>query len=226
MKEKVILSWSGGKDSALALYGLVQSNTHEMVALLTTLTEDYDRISMHGVREELLTQQTSALRYPLHIVYIPKNCSDEEYGRRMRAILERYQSLAVNLVAFGDVFLEDVRAYREERLARLGMQAIFPNWGIDSAELAKRFIRLGFKAVVTCVDTEALPGSFVGREYDQSFLAELPPAVDLCGERGEFHTFVYDGPVFSEPVRVRRGEKVLRDNRFYYCDLLGGDSGV
>jgi uncharacterized protein (TIGR00290 family) len=220
MTNKVIMSWSSGKDSAYALHTYLQDENHEVAALLTTVTQGYDRISMHGVRRSLLKDQANSLGIPLEEVLIPMQCTDEDYGQLMQKTLEKYGSVGVGGVVFGDLFLEDVRNYREERLGRVGMQAIFPIWGTDTAVLAHSFIDLGFRAVVTCVDTEALDGEYVGREYDRSFLADLPASVDPCGESGEFHTFVYAGPMFSRMIEFKRGEKVLREDRFYFCDLI------
>lgn len=219
MKERILFAWSGGKDSALALYELKQTDTVEIAALLTTTTEGYDRISMHGVRRELLVDQAGALGYELEEITIPQNCSNEIYEQRMQQALEKHHENGISAAAFGDLFLEDVRRYREERMNRIGMCCIFPLWEKPTAELADQFIRLGFRAVVVCVDTEALGGEFAGREYDAQFIKDLPNGVDPCGENGEFHSFVYDGPVFSRPVRVKRGETVLRDKRFCFCDL-------
>ena len=223
MAEKVLVSWSAGKDSALALNALAHDNSVEIAALLTVVTAGYDRISMHGVRRELLRRQAESLGYPLEEVLIPQQCTDEQYGQAMRRALEKHRLLGVGSVAFGDLFLEDVRRYREERLAIVGMRAIFPLWGRNTAELAREFVSAGFKAVVVCVDTQALEASFVGREYGSQFLAELPSGVDPCGENGEFHSFVYDGPGFRKKVEFQRGEIVLRDNRFSYCDLVSGE---
>ena len=218
--EKVLLAWSGGKDSAMALYELEMTQGYEIAALLTTLTEDYDRISMHGVRVALLERQAESLRLPLEKVLISRDSSNEEYESRMEAKLREYLSRGVTSVVFGDIFLEDLRQYREKNLSKLGMKGVFPLWKKDTAGLARTFIDLGFKAVVTCVDSEALEGKYVGRVYDEQFLSDLPASVDPCGENGEFHSFVYDGPVFRERIPHKKGEVVLRDNRFHYCDLI------
>jgi uncharacterized protein (TIGR00290 family) len=223
MKNKVLLGWSGGKDSALALNALKQQSDVEIAALLTTVTEGYDRISMHGVRRKLLAEQAESLGFPLEEILIPQKCSNDIYEERMRLTLEKFCREGISAAAFGDLFLQDVRIYREERMARIGMKAIFPLWGINTNELAMRFIQLGFRAVIVCVDTEKLSQEFAGREYDAAFISDLPAGIDPCGENGEFHTFVYDGPIFNRPVRVQRGEKVLRDNRFFYCDLFSPD---
>ncbi len=216
----MIFAWSGGKDSAMALYELKRENAACIAALLTTVTEGYDRISMHGVRRRLLLEQAEALRHPLLEITIPQNCTNAIYENRMQSVMEKYKEQGVTTVAFGDLFLEDIRSYREKNLKRIGMEAIFPLWKKNTTELAQEFIRLGFRAIITCVDTQVLDREFSGREYDEAFLKDLPESIDPCGENGEFHSFVYDGPIFGRPVRVERGEKVLRDERFFYCDLL------
>jgi uncharacterized protein (TIGR00290 family) len=218
MREKAIVSWSGGKDSALALYEAAAE--YDIVALLTTVTSDYDRISMHGVRTPLLRQQAAALGYPLEQVAIPPRCVNDEYESRMRASLTHFRSAGVSRVLCGDIFLEDVRRYREERLLSEGLTGVFPLWQRDSRELALRFIRLGFRAVLCCIDTQVLDERFAGRVYDECLLADLPAHVDPCGENGEFHTFVFAGPSFTRPVPYTLGEYVLRDGRFGYRDLL------
>lgn len=220
MKESIILSWSGGKDSALALYELQQSAEHEVTGLLTTVTEEYDRISMHGVRRSLLRQQAAAIGLPLTEVTISPRCVNEEYAARMRAAMGDLAAAGIRKVAFGDIFLADVRRYREENLDKAGMKAIFPLWGRNTAALTREFIRYGFKAVLTCADTQRLAASFAGREFDAALLSDLPAAVDPGGENGEFHSFVYNGPIFSLPVRFVRGETILREKRFAYYDLL------
>jgi uncharacterized protein (TIGR00290 family) len=216
--EKILLSWSGGKDSAMSLYEIQKRQDYEIAALLTTVTEGYDRISMHGVRRELLERQADSLGLPLEKIYIPRNASNEAYESRMRTILERYLKEGIDSVAFGDIFLEDLRQYREKNLAQIGMKGLFPIWRRDSAELARSFIGLGFKAVVVCLDSEALDQSFAGKVINQEFLGSLPPRVDPCGENGEFHSFVFDGPIFREKVRYSVGEVVLRDS-FWFVDL-------
>ncbi len=220
MNEKILFSWSGGKDSAMALYVLQKTGGYEISALLTTVTEDYDRISMHGVRRILLEQQAESLYLPLEKICITKNASNDEYETKMRAKLMDYQSRGVSSVVFGDIFLEDLKKYREENLSRIGMKGIFPIWKRDTTELANAFIDSGFKAVITCVDSKALDKTYAGRLYDKQFLSDLPSSVDPCGENGEFHSFAYDGPIFREKIAFAIGEIVLRDNRFYFCDLI------
>ncbi|MEM0287312.1 MAG: diphthine--ammonia ligase [Nitrososphaerota archaeon] len=218
-KEKVVMSWSGGKDSSLALHALLGSMKYDVKLLLTTVTKDYGRISMHGVREELLRKQSQALGIPLDIAYISKNANNSEYESKMREKVEAYKSMNIRKVAFGDIFLQDVREYRESRMSKAGMECLFPIWGANTKELAKEFIRLGFKAILCTVDPRVLSKDFAGREFSEDLLEKLPDTVDPCGEKGEFHTFVYDGPDFQEPIRVRVGEIVLRDN-FYFADIV------
>lgn len=220
MTEKILFCWSGGKDSAMALYELRKSHTYEIISLLTTVTADYDRISMHGVQRVLLEEQAESLGIPLDKVYITKTSSNKEYENKMRDRLIYYKCLDVFSVVFGDIFLEDLRKYREDNLSRIGLKGIFPIWKRSTTELANSFIDSGFKAIVTCVDSKAIDKSFVGRVFDKQFLSELPRNVDPCGEKGEFHSFVYDGPIFKKRISFEKGEIVLRDNRFYYCDLI------
>lgn len=219
MVEPVLFCWSGGKDSCMALHELRRDPLREVAALMTTVTEVYDRISMHGVRRELLERQAAALGLPLEIVTIPPKCANADYEARMEAALLKWKERGVKRVAFGDIFLEDLRIYREGNLARVGMEAIFPVWKRPTNELVREFIALGFRAVTVCVDPRVLGESFVGREIDEKFLSELPPGADPCGENGEFHSFVYEGPGFSETVRFTIGERVLREG-FYFCDLV------
>jgi uncharacterized protein (TIGR00290 family) len=220
--KNILLAWSGGKDSSLALCEIREAGELSVAALLTTVSEDHNRVSMHGVRKEPLESQARAIGYSLEPVLIPRTCTNEEYETLMRSVLEGWVRRGVTGVAFGDLFLEDIRAYREHNLDQVGMEAVFPLWGSDTTALASRFIDLGFRAIVTCVDGEALDGSFVGRDYDEQFLRDLPDSVDPCGENGEFHTFVYDGPLFPEPLDIVRGEVVVREDRFHFCDLLPG----
>ena len=218
--ENVIVSWSGGKDSAIALYEILKNENYRVSALLTTVTEDYDRISMHGVRRILLEQQVASLGFPLEKVFIAKNASNAEYESKMEQVLAKYREVGTTSVVFGDIFLEDLRKYREDKLATLDMRGIFPIWKRNTQELVHTFMALGFKAITTCIDTSMLDRQFVGRMIDEQFLSELPPTVDACGENGEYHSFVYDGPIFKERVPYILGEIILRENRFYYCDLM------
>jgi uncharacterized protein (TIGR00290 family) len=212
------LSWSGGKDSALVLWTLRRERL-EPEALITTVTESYERISMHGVRRELLARQRQALGIPLVEVVIPPACVNEVYEARMAEAFAAAPLSSVEAVAFGDLFLEDVRAYREERLAAGGRRGLFPLWGMDTAALAGEFLCAGFEATLVCIDPRALDPAFAGRRYDERLLAELPPGVDPCGENGEFHTFVSAGPIFAEPIGFETGEIVERDG-FVFCDLM------
>lgn len=220
MAERVIVLWSGGKDSALALYRALAGKEYEVVALVTTVTREYDRISIHGVRTELLRQQAASLGLPLRMVPIPRNCTNSQYETEMCEALEPFAQARVCTAVAGDIFLEDVRVYRERLLDSVGMQGAFPLWGLDTAELALAGLRSGFRSVTSCVDSQVLDSSFAGREFDSGFLSDLPPGVDPCGENGEFHSFVFDGPIFRCSVPYVVGDVVLRDGRFYYCDLL------
>jgi len=219
--EPILFCWSGGKDSALALHTLLEQNEIRIAALLTTVTEGYDRISMHGVRRELLQQQAESLRLPLYEVFIPPRCVNPIYEARMEEALLLYFAQGIRRVAFGDIFLEDLRLYREKNLARVAMQALFPIWKRDTRELIREFHAAQFRSVAVCIDSRVLDPSFAGRELDASFFADLPPGVDPCGENGEFHTFVYDGPIFSRPIGFTLGEVVQRDS-FVFRDLLPG----
>lgn len=214
----VLFCWSGGKDSAMALRVLRQHNGLRVAALLTTVTEGYERISMHGVRRELLLRQARAIGLPLQEVRIPPQCVNPIYEARMRDAMLAQKAAGVRCVAFGDIFLQDLREYRERNLALVEMSAIFPIWKCDTRELAQEFCALGFRAIAVCIDSNKLSCEFAGREVDESFFRDLPEGVDPCGENGEFHTFVYDGPIFSNAIAVERGEVVERDG-FYFCDL-------
>jgi len=215
----ILFCWSGGKDSAMALHTLLQQGEFRVAALLTTVTEGYERISMHGVRRELLERQAQSIGLPLHEVRIPPQCVNPIYEARMEEALRMYLQEGVRKVAFGDIFLEDLRAYREKNLARIGMTAIFPIWKCNTRELIRAFHAHQFRAVAVCVDSKVLDPSFAGRELDESFFRDLPPHADPCGENGEFHTFVFDGPIFQSPIPFRTGEIVNRDG-FVFCDLL------
>jgi uncharacterized protein (TIGR00290 family) len=212
------LAWSGGKDSALTLAALREGG-EEPCALMTTVTETYDRVSMHGVRRELLARQAEGAGVPLVEVVIPPDCVNAEYERRMAAALVAPPLDGADEVAFGDLFLEDVRAYRESRLGAVGRSARFPLWGRDTAELARGFLAAGFEAWISCVDPRQLDASFAGRAYDEALLAHLPEGVDPCGENGEFHTFVVAGPVMRGRIECEPGEVVERGG-FVFCDLL------
>jgi uncharacterized protein (TIGR00290 family) len=222
MRAPLALAWSGGKDSSLALAALQKDPAFHPVALVTTVTGDYDRISMHGVRRSVLDAQVKELALPLFEATISPEASNAIYEEALRLALKmvRSQWPEIQHLAFGDLFLTDVRAYRERLLNRLGWTPVFPLWEQDTGRLAREFISQGFRAILTCVDTTQLGPEFVGREFDEELLADLPKSVDPCGERGEFHTCVYDGPIFRRPIQLERGERVRRDNRFEYCDLI------
>ncbi len=221
--EKALLSWSGGKDSSLALYELVHNRQFEdleIKALLTTLTTDYDRISMHGVRRELLLAQSSSLGIPVEEVWIPPKASNDIYQSRMIKSIEKWKPKDnVSTIVFGDLFLEDIRSYREKFLGSIGIECIFPLWKKDTKELANFFVDYGFKAKICTIDPRKLDQKFCGREYDNEFLSDIPNEVDPCGENGEFHTFVYDGPIFKEKIHVEVGDVVEREG-FYFADIL------
>jgi uncharacterized protein (TIGR00290 family) len=218
----VVMSWSGGKDSAMALHEVQRAGPYTIVALLTSVSAEYRRISHHGVREALLEDQAEAIGLRLHKVYLPSSgshpCTNETYEQIMGDVMAGYKAQGIETVAFGDLFLEDLRAYRERNLAKADMRGLFPLWKRDTTELAREVIALGFKSYLSCVEGKVGPG-FAGRPYDQDLLAALPPGTDPCGEHGEFHTFVYDGPIFRRPVTVSVGDIVMRDGR-HYADLL------
>ena len=219
MTQLILLAWSGGKDSALSLQALRQHSDYQILALLSNFDEGEDRLLMHRVPRTLVERQAQAVGIPLYPVLLPSVPSNAEYEARMGAALAHFQALGVNAVAHGDLFLEDIRQYRENNLSRIGMKGIYPIWGEDTRALAQRFVAERFKAIVVCVDTAQLDASFVGRTIDEDFLRDLPPNVDPCGENGEFHTFVYDAPIFSAPIPYTVGETYLRDSRFCYCDI-------
>jgi uncharacterized protein (TIGR00290 family) len=223
----VVLAWSGGKDSTMALAALRADPRYRLVALLTTVTREYDRISIHGVRRTVLEAQVAALGLPLLEASIPAGASNTAYEAAFALALRRAQARwpGVRHIAFGDLFLTDVRAYREALLGSLGWTGVFPLWGEDTAALARGFIGAGYRAILTCVDTAQLGPEFAGREFDASLLAALPAAVDPCGERGEFHTCVYAGPPFGRALPLVTGERLRRDERFEYCDVLLAAAG-
>jgi uncharacterized protein (TIGR00290 family) len=219
---QILLSWSGGKDSSLALAALRADPDVDVVGLLTSITTEYDRISIHGVRRSLLTAQADAVGLPLLEIPLAPACTNDSYEAAFHAVLveARQQFPECRTLAFGDLFLEDVRAYRERLLSNTGYEASFPLWERDTATLAREFIDRGFGAYLVCVDTTQLDGAFAGRAFDHALLRELPTSVDPCGERGEFHTFVWRGPIFEREISVALGETVLRDGRFAYRDLV------
>lgn len=218
-KKSVVLSWSGGKDSCLALNELLTSPEFHVEALLTTVTRDYGRISVHGVRTELLERQAASLGLPLQQVLISKGATNEEYESRMADALSAFRDRGIETAVFGDLFLEDIKAYRDQYLARLGMTGLYPIWQRHTGTAIHDFIAAGFKAIIVCVDPRQLDPAFVGRVIDEQLLSELSPTCDPCGENGEFHTFVFDGPIFDKPVQLVKGDIVCRDS-FWFCDLI------
>jgi len=219
MKERVLVGWSGGKDSSLALRAVVAGGRYDVAALVTTVTSGYDRISMHGVRCALLDAQAAELGLPLRKVTIPPRATNAVYEAAMHAAFLEFKAQGIASVVFGDLFLEEIRRYRDRMLAEIGMRAIYPVWGENTAQLARAFIADGFEAVLACVDPKQIDARFAGRLFDSTLLAELPPTADPCGENGEFHTFVFGGPIFARRVPIQKGEVVTRDG-FCFCDLL------
>ncbi|CAM3126849.1 Dph6-related ATP pyrophosphatase [Flavobacterium frigoris] len=242
MKKKALFNWSSGKDSALALYKVLRDPEFEISCLLTSVNQEFQRISMHGVRVELLEQQAKSIGLPLEIMQIPEMPTMEVYEIVVQTTLEKLKNKGLTHSIFGDIFLEDLRKYREEKLAIMGFEGVFPLWKVPTDDLLQEFIGLGFKTIVVCVNERFLDKSFVGRIIDQDFINDLPENVDVCGENGEFHTFTFDGPIFSNPIDFEIGEIVYRkyekpkedssntacdtnatdafDYGFWYCDLL------
>ncbi|WP_080059251.1 Dph6-related ATP pyrophosphatase [Spirosoma aerolatum] len=231
-RQRAIMNWSGGKDSALALFHSLRSGAWTIEGLLTSVNEQYGRVSMHGVRIGLLALQAERLGLPLHRLQLPGDVSMEEYNTRMYNVLQPLQRLGTTHAIFGDIFLEDLRSYREAQLAKVNLKGAFPLWKRNSTDLVREFVDLGFKAVLVCINEAYLPVEFLGRELNMDLLNDLPNYVDPCGENGEYHSFVYDGPIFSEPVAFRKGDVVRRtylpsagtdqtwDSGFWYQDLL------
>ena len=219
MAKKLLLSWSSGKDSAWALHLLRQNTGYEIVGLLTTLNSAFDRVAMHSTRRAILEAQAEVAGLPLISVPLPWPCSNLEYEEIMRELCARAIAEGIQAVAFGDLFLEDIRAYRERQLQGTGLEPVFPLWQIPTHKLAREMIRTGLKAKLVCVDPKKLAPEFAGREFDEQLLADLPAEVDPCGENGEFHTCVYAGPMFANEIPVVTGERVERDG-FCYCDVL------
>jgi len=217
-KEPIVVSWSGGKDSALALWAVVRSNEYQVESLVTTCTLGFRRISMHGVRCSLLHQQATAIGLPVKKVFIPKHCQNVTYEHGMKSALQAFQTVGITKVVFGDLFLADIRHYRDQMLSSICMTSLYPLWEQDTRELAESFIVQGFQGVLVCIDPRVLPSGFAGRRFDRALLGDLPRHVDPCGENGEFHTFVFDGPMFRRPVRFRQGAVVERD-RFVFAEL-------
>ncbi len=229
-KSKAIFNWSGGKDSSLALYEVLQKQEYKISYLLTSVNTSYNRVSMHGVRIELLEQQAKEIGIPLKQIRLPEMPSMEDYNREMFTIMKQFKDERIDYSIFGDIFLEDLKLYREQQLAQAGMQGVFPIWKRDSTELIHEFIAKGFKAILVCVNEKYLAKSFAGRLIDESFLKDLPTNVDPCGENGEYHSFVFDGPIFKNPIPFKTGEVVYRkydkgavdnfDTGFFYLDLI------
>lgn len=211
MSKKVLFNWSSGKDSSLALFKLLQNKEYQVEYLFTSVSEKFNRISMHGVRKELLIHQAESIGIPLKILSLPEMPSMESYNEAMKNALLPIVEEGITHSAFGDIFLEDLKKYREEKLEDVGLQGIFPLWKIDTNKLITEFLDLGFKTIVTCVNSEYLDESFVGRIIDRQFLEDLPDNVDVCGENGEFHTFTFDGPIFNKPIEFEIGEKVYHE---------------
>jgi len=237
---KTYFNWSSGKDSSLALYYIMQQEEYKISTLLTTVNKDYQRVSMHGLRESLLDAQVKSLDFPIHKIKLPADVSMASYNEAMKNNVKHLKDEGNTHCVFGDIFLEDLRLYREDQLNSIGIQGVFPLWKRNTKELLLEFIDLGFKAITVCVNAKYLDESFCGRVLDESFLEDLPENVDPCGENGEFHTFVFDGPIFNKPIDFEIGEKVLRgytpsddddncftddkdkswDTSFWYCDLI------
>jgi len=219
MKRKTLLSWSSGKDSAWALHVLRRRADVDVVGLFCTVNQQFNRVAMHAVRVSLLQEQANSIGLPVHIIPIPYPCSNVEYADAMTAFIAEAKQQGVECFAFGDLYLEDIRSYREERLSDTGITPLFPIWGIPTNELSATMVNSGLKARITCVDPKCLGEDFVGREYDQTFLAQLPGEVDPCGENGEFHSFAFDGPMFRYPLDISVGEIVQRDG--FVCGPVG-----
>ena len=220
LRRRVALSWSSGKDSAWSLHRLRQDQSIEVVALVTTLNQQFDRVAMHAVRRELLELQAESAGLPLWTVPLPWPCSNEEYEARMRELCARAVNAGIDAMAFGDLFLADIRAYREKQLAGTGLEPLFPVWQLPTADLARTMIASGLRAKITCIDPRALPREFAGRDFDSQFLADLPPTIDPCGENGEFHRFVYHAPCFRRSYRcLSRGDRRARMASFLQISL-------
>jgi len=218
--EKVIVSWSSGKDSALALYEVMHSSDHDVIGLLTTINSSTNLVSMHHVHRNLVEQQSASIGIPLEVVRFDPDDGIDSYETSMRRTLNKYRQQGATAVVSGDIFLEELRKVREDNLAQIGLKGIFPLWKRNTRELAETLVHYGFKAVITSVDTTALSSDFLGQVVDTQFLASLPPGVDLCGENGEYHSFVFDGPYFQAPIQFTRGKVTSYDDRFYHYDLL------
>ena len=224
MKKKTLVSWSSGKDSAWMLHTLRGQDDIEVAGLFSTVNDTFHRVAMHAVREDLLRQQADCLGLPLHVIPIPHTCDNATYEQIMGRFVESARQQHVGCMAFGDLYLEDIRQYRERALAPTGIKPVFPLWKIPTGRLAQQIVDSGTRAKITCIDPKSLAPDFAGREYDLSFLKDIPDSVDPCGENGEFHSFVYDGPMFNIPVSIEMGEVVHRDGFVFEDVLLAGDS--
>lgn len=232
MTTKAVFNWSGGKDSALALYLMLQQKHVSIESLLTTISKEHQRISMHGVRRELLDQQAQHMNIPLTLIELPESTDTILYQEYMKNTMREFSEKGIRTAVFGDIFLEDLRAYRESQLAKISIRAEFPLWGKNTNELLDTFLKLGFKTIITCIDASKLDSSFVGRIIDETFIESLPSDVDPCGEHGEYHSFVFDGPIFSKPISFTKGEIVSKKyavtnnalhtstKEYLFCDLL------
>jgi len=227
---KSIFNWSGGKDSSLALYHIFKEREYEVSSLITTINQDQDRVSMHGIRSALLAQQAASIGLPLHKVMLDEMPAMKDYDARMREMLLAFKNQGVTHSIFGDIFLEDLKDYRDEKLGQVGMTGYYPLWKIDSYKLFNEFVTLGFRAVIVCTNSKYLDESYLGRELDHDFLNDIPSDVDPCGENGEYHSFVFDGPIFTKPIQFDMGERLFKDydngetsnhdTGFWYLDLL------
>lgn len=219
MRRKVLVSWSSGKDSAWTLYVLQQDPNIDVVGLFCTVNQMFERVTMHGVRVDLLKQQAQSTNIPLHMISIPHPCDHREYIKAMTSFFLEIKKMGVECLAFGDLFLKNVREYRENLLKDTGITPIFPLWGISTKMLSRQMIAAGLKAVITCIDPKRIPMTFAGREYDESFLHDIPEDVDPCGEYGEFHSFAFEGPIFQYPIKINLGETIYRKG-LYFTDVL------
>lgn len=219
MKKRVLLSWSSGKDCAWALHVLRQQADIEVVGLFSTVNEEFERVAMHAVRNELVKLQADSVGLPVELIPIPYPCSNDAYERIMAEFIQRVKAQGIDSIAFGDLYLEDIRQYREDKLAGTGITPIFPLWGMATDALSKTMVEAGHRAIITCIDPAKMPAELAGHEYNAAFLQQLPAAVDPCGENGEFHSFAFDGPMFKQPVNLQVGETVTRDG-FIFTDIL------
>lgn len=216
---KAAISWSGGKDSALALYEILKREASQIDLLITTISKKHNRVSMHGVRKQLLLEQVKSLGFPVKIIALPVPCSNEEYAKIMKQQLKELHKKEIKKIIFGDIFLEDIRVYREENMGNIDMELEFPLWNHNTHDLALKFIRRGFKSIITCVDSQFLDKRYIGKQFNHNFLKSLPENVDPCGEHGEFHTFVYDGPIFNKRIHFEAGKVKCEKDRFYFIEL-------